>query len=88
MAYSKVSYHGNTLIDIPANTELIDGTNDMLNGSTAHQEDGTVVSGALFAGYPATQELLDFGLLDSDGNKILDQSEAYIQGGAIYQKKS
>lgn len=44
MAYNKVVYNGNTLIDITSDT--VD-QNNLLSGYTAHKNDGTQITGSV-----------------------------------------
>ena len=53
MAYNKVTFGGNTLIDLTSDTVT---ANSLLEGVIAHGADGVVITGALLEG-----DLLEYG---------------------------
>lgn len=51
MAYNKIVYGNQVLVDLTSDTVA---ANTLLSGIKAHNKAGTVVTGTLFSGYPAT----------------------------------
>ncbi len=82
MATNKVVYSGRTLIDL---TGDIVTEETLLRGYTAHRADGTQIVGTAFADYPERYSFLD-PLQDSNGEKILDNSNNVLQGETVYKK--
>lgn len=75
---NKVIYGTRILIDLTSDT-VSEAT--LLTGSTAHKNDGTLITGTLLSGYPESleinteyiQDASNEDLLDSDGNSITDR---------------
>lgn len=82
MATNKVVYSGRTLIDLTGDTVTEE---TLLRGYTAHRADGTQIVGTAFADYPERYSFLD-PLQDSNGEKILDNSNNVLQGETVYKK--
>lgn len=82
MATNKVVYSGRTLIDLTDDTITEEA---LLRGYTAHKADGTQIVGTAFADYPERYSFLD-PLQDSNGEKILDNSNNVLQGETVYKK--
>ena len=82
MATNKVVYSGRTLIDLTDDTITEEA---LLRGYTAHKADGTQIVGTAFAEQPERQSFLD-PLQDSNGEKILDNSNNVLQGETVYKK--
>ena len=79
MATNKVVYSGRTLIDLTGDTVTEE---TLLRGYTAHRADGTQIVGTAFADYPERYSFLE----DSNGEKILDNSNNVLQGETVYKK--
>lgn len=71
-----------TLIDLTGDTVTEE---TLLRGYTAHRADGTQIVGTAFADYPERYSFLD-PLQDSNGEKILDNSNNVLQGETVYKK--
>ena len=82
MATNKVVYSGRTLMDLTGDTVTEE---TLLRGYTAHRADGTQIVGTAFADYPERYSFLD-PLQDSNGEKILDNSNNVLQGETVYKK--
>ena len=82
MATNKVVYSGRTLIDLTDDTITEEA---LLRGYTAHKADGTQIVGTAFADYPERYSFLD-PLQDSNGEKILDNSNNVLQGETVYKR--
>lgn len=82
MATNKVIYSGRTLIDLTEDTVTEE---TLLRGYTAHKADGTRIVGTAFVDYPERYSFLDV-LQDSNGEKILDNSNNALQGETVYKK--
>lgn len=82
MTTNKVIYSGRTLIDLTGDTVTEE---TLLRGYTAHRADGTRIVGTAFADYPERYSFLDV-LQDSNGEKILDNSNNALRGETVYRK--
>lgn len=82
MAVNKVIYNSNTLIDLTSDTVMADA---LLKGYTAHQHDGTIVTGKMFEGHPDKYCLYE-SIQDSSGSNITDNSSNSIKGKTVYLK--
>ena len=83
MAANKVIFGNNTIIDLTSDTITAE---DLKVGVTAHNKDGTIITGTAFSGYPSTYMLVD-ALCDSNGNYILDSSGNSISGQMKYVRE-
>lgn len=83
MAYNKITYNSKTLIDL---TEDTVDQNKLLNGATAHDKRGNVVTGTLLKGYPAIFNLEE-DVQDSSGDFVLGSASENIIGLVIYEQK-
>lgn len=82
MAYNKIIYDGETLIDLTSDTVTAD---TLLAGYKAHKADGTIITGTLLDGFP--EECSVFCVLtDSEGSGILDSSGFAIDSRTVYKK--
>jgi len=82
MAINKIVYNRQTLIDLTNDTVKAE---NLLKGCTAHQADGTLITGTLFEGYPAMYYVYE-SLQDSLGRNIMDGAGNVIQGRMAYKK--
>ena len=82
MAVNKVNYGGKALIDLTKDTV---SESSLLSGHTAHQKDGTVITGSFLADLPAEFDIPD-PVTDSSGNAVTDSSGNSVQGAAVYRK--
>ena len=82
MAVNKVVYNRQTLVDLTSDTVKAE---NLLKGCTAHQADGTIITGTLFEGYPAMYYVYET-LQDSLGCDITDRTGNVIQGRTAYKK--
>lgn len=84
MAVNKVIYGGEPLVDLTGDSVSPDS---LLTGRTAHQADGTTITGTMFEGMPESYSLSD-ALLDNDGDPIEDISGDEIDGDVLYARYS
>ena len=73
MAYNKIIYGGNTLIDLTSDTVT---TSNLLTGYTAHDRSGTIITGACT--YNA-----DTSDADATAREILSGATAYVSGSKV-----
>lgn len=69
MAYSKIIYGGNVLIDLTADTVTADA---LLSGTTAHDKAGNAITGALTLATVYTGSGAPDASLGADGDIYLD----------------
>lgn len=69
MAYSKIIYGGNVLIDLTADTVTADA---LLSGTTAHDKAGNAITGALTFATVYTGSGAPDASLGADGDIYLD----------------
>lgn len=82
MAYNKVIFGGNTLIDLSDDTVTEE---NLLFNASAHAADGTIIQGKLFDGYPDSVDIFD-SLYDSSDDAITDSNGSVISARIVYLK--
>ena len=70
MAYNKVIYGGNTLIDLTSDTVT---TEDLVQGTTAHDKSGALITGTLVIQKFYTGTVTPSSSLGNDGDIYLQQ---------------
>lgn len=70
MAYNKVIYGGNTLIDLTSDTVT---TEDLVQGTTAHDKSGALITGTLVIQKFYTGTATPSSSLGNDGDIYLQQ---------------
>lgn len=79
--YNKVTFAGKTLIDLTEDTVTAD---KILSGYTAHDKSGKKITGTFLNNYSPSFDLVN-NIQDDDGNNLLDNNLAVLNGVVIYK---
>ena len=79
--YNKVTFAGKTLIDLTGDTVTAD---KILSDYIAHDKSGKKITGTFLNNCPSSFDLLN-NIQDDDGNNLLDNNSAVLNGVVMYK---